>query len=91
MICKHYAFTLTKRKRSRSALAVLNFPSKRPKWKQWTNEQILDTMNDVSPGQYVGVNETAHNHGVPPTMLKDRISVESSMALIVALNALRRP
>jgi len=64
---------LAKRKRSRSAPAVLHSPATKYKWKQWTNEQMLDVMDDVYSG-IVGVNEAAHKHGVLPTTVKDRIS-----------------
>jgi len=53
--------------------AVLHSPAKKYKWKQWTNEQMLDAMDDVYSGT-VGVNEAVCKHGVPPTTLKDRIS-----------------
>ena len=64
---------LTKRKRSKSAPAVLHSPAKKLKRKQWTNEQMVNAMEAVSSGES-GINEAARVYDVPPTTLKDRIS-----------------
>ena len=63
---------LTKRRRSKSAPAVLHTPTKRRR-KQWTNEQMESAMESVHTTMY-GVNEAARMYGVPATTLKDRIS-----------------
>jgi len=64
---------LTKRKRSKSAPAVLRSPPKKAKRKQWTDEQMTEAMEAVRSGS-AGMNEAARMHGVPPTTLKDRMS-----------------
>ena len=48
-------------------------PASRPsKRLQWTNDQMVAAMKAVEDG--VGINQSARDHGVPRTTLKDRIS-----------------
>ncbi|XP_065896174.1 uncharacterized protein [Dysidea avara] len=63
---------LKKRKRSKSAPAVLHTPTKKRR-KQWTNEQMKNAMEAVETTT-CGVNEAARVYGVPATTLKDRVS-----------------
>ena len=63
---------LKKRKRLKSALAVLHTPTKKRR-KQWTNEQMKNAMEAVETTT-CGVNEAARVYGVPATTLKDRVS-----------------
>ena len=65
---------LTRRKRSRSAPAILVSPTKPSKRrKQWSDVQMEAAIEAVQTGQS-GINCAARDHGVPPTTLKDRIS-----------------
>ena len=63
---------LKKRKRSKSAPAVLHTPTKKRR-KQWTNEQMKNAMEAVETTT-CGVNEAARVYGVPATTLKERVS-----------------
>ena len=56
-------------RRSLSALSVLQRPE-RKMCKLWTDEQMTVAMKSVQEGK-LGVHETALQHGVPPTTLKD--------------------
>jgi len=58
------------RKRLQSAPAVLRSPAKKVKRKQWTDTQMKAALEAVASGS--SVNRAAVDHGVPPTMLKDR-------------------
>ena len=59
--------------RSHSAPVVLCKLSNRPsKRKTWTNEQMVAAMTAVEEGQ--SINSAAHDHRVPKTTLKDRVS-----------------
>ena len=64
---------LTSRKHTRSMPIVLRSPRAKVKWKQWTNEQMEQSMSAVRSGQS-GVNGAALDHGIPRTTLKDRLS-----------------
>jgi len=47
-----------------------NRPKKR---KQWTEQQMLDTIESATAGGMSG-NKAAAKHGIPPSTLKDRLS-----------------
>ena len=64
---------LNRRKRSRSAPAVLITPAKRAKRKQWTESQMKAAIEAVRSGES-GINRAAVDHGIPSTTLKNRIS-----------------
>ena len=67
------SFGRRNRSRSHSAPVVLCKLSNRPsKRKTWTNEQMVAAMKAVEEGQ--SINSAAHDHGVPKTTLKDRVS-----------------
>ena len=63
---------LTKRKQSQLALASVKLVRVPRKRKQWTNEQMEQAMKAVETRSKI--NQAALDHGVPPTMLKDRLS-----------------
>ena len=72
-LCIGQRKVLTRRKRSRSAPAILHSPAKPTKCqKQWSNVQMEAAIEAVQTGQS-GINHAAIDHGVPPTTLKDRI------------------
>jgi len=43
------------------------------KKKQWIEQQMLDTMEDVA-ANFLNANAATKKHGVPPSTLKDRLS-----------------
>ena len=64
---------LTRQKRSSSAPAVLRTPTKRSsKRKVWTDDQMRAAIDAVKSGSRI--NCAAPDHGVPPSILKDKIS-----------------
>ena len=64
---------LTRRKRSRSAPAILKSPSKRSARKKvWTDTQMKAAIDAVKSGG--SINRAALDHGVPCTTLKNRLS-----------------
>ena len=64
---------LTRRKRSRSAPAILKSPSKRSaRRKVWTDTQMKAAIDAVKSGG--SINRAALDHGVPCTTLKNRLS-----------------
>jgi len=67
--CQGQRKVLTKRRRSKSALAVLRSPIKKGR-KQWTNEQIESVMEAI----HTATCEAARIYGIPATTLKDRNS-----------------
>ena len=52
-----------------ASVTLVRIPRKR---KQWKNEQMEQAMKAVETGSKI--NQAALDHGVPPTMLKDRLS-----------------
>ena len=47
---------------------------KKNKRKQWTNEQMIEVMEAVETGKS-GINRASVDHGVPKTILQNRLSV----------------
>ena len=46
---------------------------RKSKRKQWNDQQMVDTINDVTSNR-LSANSAAKKHGVPPSTLKDRLS-----------------
>ena len=73
-LCRGQRKTLTKeRGLGWHRPVVFHSLTKRPRCKQWTDVQMVAAMNAVK-NRKMDINEAARVHGIPTTVLKDRVS-----------------